>query len=532
MPDSRSPAFCFSGFFRLFSLASPFYNLSGYFCRRIVYYFSNILMLYRNQYLIVPKGTNIESAQLDSVDFDNLAIYAHPNLHVSKAVSGKTEIALLGFIINPLFPDDSNEDIVVKLVKSCVTVEDFFKHIQVLSGRYVLLFKTYKDFIVAGDPSHLRQIYYRFENDSIFLTSSLKLYLKATNQKLKISEEKKAILESDLFKRNESAWYGDESIDERLRKLMPNHYLDVKKREVKRIPVFPSRFANEDQIMDYAAMILRNTFTSLTKRYHLIQPLTAGLDSRILLAASKDVREKIKYYVFDPLTKNAPDVWVPVKLSKELGIKFEVIEPQNLRPDFLDKFRENQYFPRILPKTAHIQSHFDADYGPDVVNVNGNCSEITRFVYGSANKQASFEMLLTFSRYGDKIPYFTDQLRKWYAEAVPFAEEYGIPVLDLFYWEHRIGNWHALWQFEQDVGVEEVSPFNNRSLINALLLVNPQKRKSPDYSFFTSLARHLWADVLTAPINPGKSRIKTLIKGSSSLKYIAMRAKKFFRILK
>src|SRR5690606_24274576 len=111
--------------------------------------------------------------------------------------------------------------------------------------------------------------------------------------------------------------------------------------------------------------------------------------------------------------------------------------------------------------TAHIQSHFDANYGSDVVNVNGNCGEIARFVYGRSNKNVSFEMLLAFSKYGDKIPYFNDQLRKWYAEAVPFAEEYGISILDLFYWEQRIGNWHALWQFEQDIAVKEVSPFNN-----------------------------------------------------------------------
>src|SRR5690606_7297180 len=198
---------------------------------------------------------------------EDLTIYSHSRLNVSRATSGNIQIVLLGFIINPLHPDDSNQEVIEKLAKICFSVNDFFREIQVLSGRYVLFFKTDKDLIVAGDACHLRQIFYRFEDEKVFLTASLKLFLNSFNYDLKISEEKKDIVNSELFKKNQSVWYGDESFDERLSKLLPNHYLDLVKKEVKRIPVFRYKFRDEAHIKEYSSMILQNTFSSLSKRY-------------------------------------------------------------------------------------------------------------------------------------------------------------------------------------------------------------------------------------------------------------------------
>src|SRR5690606_21916990 len=99
-----------------------------------------------------------------------------------------------------------------------------------------------------------------------------------------------------------------------------------------------------------------------------------------------------------------PDAWVPENLSKKLNIKINIVNPGELREDFVSKFNNEYLHPRILPKTTHIQYHYDCNY-KNVINVNGNCTEIVRCNYGYTSKKISFDMLLAFAGYGNKIPY-------------------------------------------------------------------------------------------------------------------------------
>jgi len=391
-----------------------------------------------------------------------------------------------------------------------------------------LLYKYDSSFIVLGDACHLRQIYFSNVDDSFVLTSSPKLFLDTFKLDIVSSREKQESIRTPIYIKKESKWYGEESVDDRLSKLLPNHYLDVNKKEKVRIPFYSQDFSDEEQILEYAKMILSNTFLALSKRYKLIQPVTAGWDSRILLAASREVKDKIDYYVFDMSSGTDPDAWIPANLSKKLNINVDIIVPNTLREDFLSKFNKEHLYSRVLSKTTHIQHHFDRNY-ENVININGNCTEIARCYYGYTNHKTSFDMLLSFAGYGNEIPYFTEQLKKWYLRAKPYAEENKIPLLDLFYWEQRIGNWHSVWTSEQDIAMEEVSPFNNRSLLTALIKVNPRHRISPNFSFFKKLTKHLWEEVLSEPINPNVNYIRKLIHGHTHMQYTVSKVKSMIK---
>ena len=485
--------------------------------------------MYKNQYIISTRELENRAPDLKLSFFDNIHIYAHQSLDVVTAKNEGVLVAMLGYIINPFIPTDSNHTVIEKLAK-CATTDEFFKEAEKFSGRYVLLYKNESSFIVTGDACHLRQIYYGFDEGHLIITSSEKLFLDAFNYELKISEEKLAIVQMPVFLKEEHGWYGDEGYDDRLTKLLPNHYLDVEEKAKKRLPVFPEKFSSEDDIIEYASLILKNTVSALNGRYKIRQPVTSGLDSRILLAASKAVKDDIKYLVFGDRKANHPDIWVPKKLSEIYSLDFQAINPAELREDFLVKFRKEFIFPRVLPKTTHIQYHYDTNDGYEGINVNGNCSEITRQSFGQASGKVSLDMIFTFNRYKGKVPYFNEQLEEWYPGAKQFSEEFGIPLLDLNYWEQRIGNWHALWQSEQDMAIEEISPFNYRGLINALLQVPANERKSPKYTFFIKLVHHLWPEVLSEPINPGNkgTYLQRVVKGNARAKYIGRKIKSFF----
>jgi hypothetical protein len=486
--------------------------------------------MYTNQYLITTKCNKITSKELSSVEFADMLIYAHPKLNVTIVNNPVIKIALIGYIINPFKPSDTNIDIIANLACACTTKDELFKQIELYSGRFVLLYKTDESFIITGDACHFRQIYYSSPGNDLVITSSPRLYLDSFKYELQITQEKLKISSNPNYLVHESHWYGDESIDDRLYKLLPNFYLDISRKEMFRRPFFCHEFSDVREVIDYASLILRNTFKTLSNRYSLMQPLTAGWDSRILLAASREYKSNIRYYIFDNFTGSGPDGWVPGNLKNKLKIDFRVIQPAELREDFLSKFKKEHVITRVLPKTAHIQHHFDCNYPEDVVNINGNCTEILRCYYGYTSKKISFDMLLAFAASSNRsqIDYFREQLLKWYPGASRYSEENCIALLDLFYWEQKLGNWGAMWPFEQDIAVEEISPFNNRSLISSILGVSADKRRSPDYSFFRDLIKNLWEEVLSEPINPGENYIKQIINGNSRLKYMGIKIKSIF----
>ena len=480
--------------------------------------------MFRNQYLVV--STDIAAPQfagMEFVDFNALRIHAHPVLKVSVARCPHAEIVVLGYIIDPFAPDKTDQEVVDGLTRECRTVEELFSHVRRFSGRFVLLYKNHESFLVTGDACHFRQIYFAYMGSGFVLTSSPKLFLTYFQSDVQTSAEKLNFVNLPAYRNQENAWYGDQAIDDRLQKLLPNHYLEISHRTVRRIPVetLPEP-VDDEEIIGNTAAILKGTYFALTRRYQLIQPITAGWDSRVLLSASRQVKDKIRFYVFSsPSTKSA-DVWVPRRLSKSLGLDFTVIEPAPLHEMFLSSYRAEHFMPRILPKTAQIQHHYDCAYKDNMINVNGNAAEIARCFYGYTSRKVTVDMLLTFSGYGRQSRFIVEQLEKWYPQASQYAAESGIPLLDLFYWEQRMGNWGAMFPFEQDIAIEEISPFNNRSLLCGLLCISPTRRRAPGYSFFRKLVQHLWPETLTEKVNPDSRYVAEAIKGNSMVRYVIM----------
>lgn len=489
--------------------------------------------MYRNQYIILHKSKTIQVTGLIPVNFEDLVIYAHPSLNVTVAVNGSVKISLIGFTINPSDPEANNDKIVSNLVADCPKYEDFLQAVEGFTGRYVLIYKNDLSFNLTGDACHLRQIFYGRINDSIICTSSPKLFLDAFNIEPSISTEKMEIIHNINFIKNESIWYGDESIDTRLKKLLPNHYLDLLEIQSKRIPILSlGSFESEEQTLEYVAIMLRNTYKSLSGKYKLLQPLTAGWDSRILLAASRDQKNSISYYVFDESSGTDPDAWVPSKLGKKFNLDFRILQPGILRDDFIFEYKKEHIYPRILPKTTHIQHHYDSNYDQNMLNVNGNGTEIARCYYGYTSGKITPEMIFVFaeSAIKAKFPYFRTKLKEWYDEAFQYSVDSGVPMMDLFYWEQRMGNWHALWTFEQDLALDEISPFNNRALLKAMFLIKPEQRNTPSYLFIKKLIEYLWKDVLSEPINPDERILPEYFKSNTMIRYVGVKIKSIFRL--
>jgi hypothetical protein len=478
--------------------------------------------VFTNQYIVTDRSAEprCELPDFATVDFGDLRIRAHARLKLTVAASDVAQVALLGYILDPQRPDDDDEAIVERLAATSGTPQRLHENLEGTTGRYVLLFRTTTTTIVTGDALHFRHIYHAVPDHELVLTSSPGLFLSFFGYELTMNDGKRALLEMPEYEHHERHWYGDEGMDDRLLKLLPNHYLDLRTREVARVDIHPlEREEDEARAIAQASSILRGTYDALARRYRLLQPLTAGWDSRLLLAASREHSGEIEYFVFDRSSGAGEDVRVPTALAARLGLRFKAIEPEPPTEEFLELFRADHTLPRILPKTANISYHYLQGYGSDVVNVNGNGGEVARCRYGWGRRPPSLDLVCECTPYGTKSPYVNRQMAKWYAEALACEKELGLRVLDLFLWEQRMGHWGAQYPFEQDIALEEMSPFNNRGLLLALLRVNGKERKAPPYTFYRRLIADLWPAAMAEPINPGEAWIKAMVYGNATSRY-------------
>lgn len=456
---------------------------------------------------------------------ENIHLSAHPDLEVTQSSFGAIQLTLLGFVINPFEPLKSNQEIFDDLVKGANGFNDVLLKTDQLGGRWIIIYKNNQSFKIFHDPCGQRQVYFHnnLENeilcgsDPSIMNHFVKLEKDTT---LSINE----FIHSAAFEEKENAWIGSGTIYQGVEHLMPNHYLNVN--ELKSIRFWPNKPIEKldlEKAAGIAAEMLKGSLLAIGNRYKLALAVTAGWDSRILLAASKQVKDNSVYFV--SLTglegDNYHDLAVPKKLLKKLGLPFYAQKCDvELDPEFKKNLETNVAMARINLNKARFIYKYHLDFD-GMVSVNGNVSEIARtcirplFPMKTTGENIA---KLGFFRYGG-LSYATTQFNKWIDGINDLCEKNNLNIYDMLYWEQRMGNWGAQYPAEQDISIDQFSPFNNRLLLTTLLSVDEKYRKDPKYILHFKIIEKLWPETLLEPIGKtGKKRtIKLKIKNVISV---------------
>ena len=190
-------------------------------------------------------------------------------------------------------------------------------------------------------------------------------------------------------------------------------------------------------------------------------------------------------------------------MLQQAGIPFHVVHAREpMDTAFQESFEKNVTHARShLAKALGIYQNYKQFEGR--LNVTGNGGEIARsyYYYFHHHKRPDAKTLARISKYAD-IPYVVKAFDQTLAETEPAAAGSGISLFDLLYWEQRMGNWGSMYPAEQDIAIEEFSPFNNRRLLQLLLSVERKYRMPPAYQLFRKLTEALWPEALNFPVNP------------------------------
>ncbi len=302
-------------------------------------------------------------------------------------------------------------------------------------------------------------------------------------------------------------WPGDLSPYSGIKHLLPNHYLDLKRRSVHRF--WPDRRLEPirpEECVERCATVLVGMMESASKRFDLAHTVTAGWDSRTILSACRGISQKIFYFtmIYYNKTLKTPDIYVARNLITGLGLEHHLIAcPGSMNRAFAEIYRRNV-------AGAHegwgaiARGMYDR-YPQERVCIKGNGSGILKCLYRRAwDQECTGELLADLGALGPmKNNVMTiDHLDRWLSGARDASARSGVHILDLFFQEQRMARWQGAGQLEWDIVQEVLVPWNSRELIAAGFSVEGRCRGSRHPLIEHGIIRMLWPELLAEPINP------------------------------
>ncbi len=92
------------------------------------------------------------------------------------------------------------------------------------------------------------------------------------------------------------------------------------------------------------------------------------------------------------------------------------------------------------------------------------------------------------------------EVRRWIRDVHPYVHTSGLSKFDLFFWEHRVGNWTANSYLNSDLLTASLNIFNSRTIIETWLRV-PRKQRMNNL-IHKKIIELNWPELLEFPFNP------------------------------
>jgi PAS domain S-box-containing protein len=489
-------------------------------------------LLFRRQFILGPRfAEKLESWKRIKVR-NELCLTAHPDLPTYRVTFENKAITLLGYALDPNDPHADDATILHRLLRdlcACAKLDDFFKCTYELGGRWILIVDDGKEIRLFHDTVGYRQVFFTDLSlcNELWCASQPALIAEALG--CQIDDEAKEFINFCKGLDKEYWWPGDSTPYRETKCLLPNNWLDLKTGLHHRFwPDAPLRFVSLTDGVEKCAGLLQGLIKSAENRFKLAMTLTAGRDTRLFLAAAREIRHKVNFctFVYWKMTEQSPDVEISSRLLSRLGLKHQIIQcPSSMEPGFQRLYMRNVAFAHdawgVIAQGLHHQ------YPPDSVCVKGNAVAIAK-----ANYRHNYFYKLSESERGGEIT--TAALAKMHGiEGSSFAlkaferwlsqlgNTYNFDVLDLFQWEQKEARWQAMSQTEWDIVLEVFDPYNCRALLSHMLSIPVEYRQPPTYAMHQALTARLWPELLSEPINPHLQREPEAAKSFSLAKSLA-----------
>jgi hypothetical protein len=443
-----------------------------------------------------------ESWQRIKID-DTTEVAAHPTLGVTQVVDGQKSLTLLGCLLDPLRPEATDSLVLQDLLDKSYSPAELPKATGRLGGRWILICRDQDQVLLFNDPMGLRQVFHTDPAHTGRVWAFSQPRFAEDLLGLEMDEAALRYMDSYVFRSDkEYRWPLTASPYAHVHRLLPNHWLDVKAGGCRRFwpdgQIGTRRL--DDAVRDVSAL-MQGLLKAAANRFELAISVTAGIDSRLVWAACREVRDRVCFVSIrqSKAPDDFADIVVPARLAKRVGVEHHVIRAQaTASAEFCALFKKNVFL-------AHDHYAADAEailnrFSRTKVAVTGSGGELGRCYYGVRipgyrRVTPAYLGKLDINESEFAAGHYAD----WLARR---SEASDLQILDLFYWENRSA-WMSMTSLEFDTAWRDIiTPYNCRELLTAILSVDEKHREGPDYHLYRLTIRRLWPELLEEPINP------------------------------
>jgi hypothetical protein len=473
-------------------------------------------MLFRNQFVLGPRYVE-DFPEWQKIEITkNVFLTVHPALSVCRAGQGEKTVTLLGSVFDSENPEAGDTEILNGLLSRLTSFENVIACTNGCGGRWVLIVNDGEKLGLFTDAAGLRQVFFTDKEQTGELWCASQPGMIARLLSLRMSAGAVEFIDSfNVRSHKEFRWPGGGSPYNEVCHLLPNHFLDLKTGRCRRYwPEKPLAEISFEEGIDRVSGILPSLIKSAANRFDLAISVTAGIDSRLVLAASRGLENRVSYMTVRQIDKpeDHVDVTVPSVLLPQLGLKHDVVRSSFLIADnYLTVFKKNVALPHYI-YVSDAFAIFKA-YAQKKAVMTGGVSEIGRWSFRGQiprerRKNVSPADLAKLQKVKGN-PYAIGCFSKWLDG---LGDIYNVDVLDLFEWEQGHGVWLANCYLEFDLAWRDIfTPYNCRDLLVTMLSVAEKYRKPPENRFHMELIARLWPETLGVPINPGETKKRRLI---------------------
>ncbi len=458
-------------------------------------------LLFRRQYFIGPEELGISGWNLTLLP-DGKILSARPELEVTDWNGKHTRYVLIGYIFDPFHPERTNQDILEAIDRSRTDVGSIFEMLEDKSGHYVLFVYDEEMNIALTDACGIKQIsYYCDENGKSYYSSQPALIAQKLN--LLVSDEAIHYMDSAKYKKKLEPWWPVESSPYKgIRRLVPNHYLNLATNE--QVRFWPNKKLKRYSLKEgtiLAGELLKGICKACFQRYPIALTFTGGYDSRVLLAACKEFADQIELFsmIYRNLTEQSEDLRIPQIIATEKQLKYHQIKCDAEIPAGFQNIyeRSNQGYKTDWMSLVYGRYVY---FPADVLIVKGNIAEVARCSFwqdGIYPIEVTVDTLVDATALGHE-PLILQSMGKWLDEAKP-TEKFGYKIMDIFAWEVEAGGWQSMSHNVFALSQEEFSPFGNRRLLDIMLGVHKRYRCWPDITLEQEIIKYLWRELSEYP---------------------------------
>ncbi len=440
---------------------------------------------FRYGFLLLQKGD--ESLNLDDLnDWNKYAtseyyIYTHPEtkLRIKQHPTSTT------IIIGDIFSTHKE-----KSVEECLdhtTKDNNWNYLDYLSGRFSIINIKKEGSFILNDPFGSRTIFYSLKK--CVLSSHAALVAKVTNEE-KDPLALKFISSPEYKERGTTYLPGDSTIYKNIKGLAPNNLLKLKEQKTERY--WPRDFNSPkkvDDFLDEADEYFLHFSAFLNDNgYKPVLGLTAGVDSRAVIAGLMNKDTKCHLITWTRLPENEKPI--VEEMIKYLGCKHQYINTKTKLKDKDDIdiakiSSSNSGFYRG-PSSLTGQMYRDMK-DPDHIFIRGLGGEICRGFYNRHNSKLSEKTLpeslsklyLTKKIKNPSKDFYEFVLNSFdgFVKRANYTQDiFNYDVLDLFYWEQRMGMWAANLLNEMDPAMYDFVGLNSRRLYQIAMGIEKEER--------------------------------------------------------